>query len=69
MKKTDFTKAVTEYFASYLPITCGVSHNTCESYRDTFRLLIDGDDTGTFVNGILGSFARSLTAPAAEGAE
>ena len=29
----------------------------------------DGDDTGTFVNGILGSFARSLTAPAAEGAE
>ncbi|MBQ7922318.1 MAG: site-specific integrase [Clostridia bacterium] len=40
MKKTDFTKAVTEYFASYLPITCGVSHNTCESYRDTFRLLL-----------------------------
>ena len=26
----------------------------------------DGDDTGAFVNGILGSFARSLTAPAAE---
>ena len=26
----------------------------------------DGDDTGSFVNGILGSFARSLTAPAAE---
>lgn len=26
----------------------------------------DGDDTGAFVNGILGSFARSLT-PAAEG--
>lgn len=25
----------------------------------------DGDDTGSFVNGILGSFARSLTAPAA----
>ena len=24
----------------------------------------DGDDTGSFVNGILGSFARSLTAPA-----
>lgn len=40
MKKTDFTKAVTEYFASYLPITCGVSPNTCESYRDTFRLLL-----------------------------
>ena len=26
----------------------------------------DGDDTGAFVNGILGSFARSLTAPKAE---
>ena len=25
----------------------------------------DGDDTGTFVNGILGSFARSLNAPKA----
>ena len=29
----------------------------------------DGDDTGSFVNGILGSFARSLTAPKAEDAE
>ena len=29
----------------------------------------DGDDTGAFVNGILGSFARSLNAPAAEEAE
>ena len=26
----------------------------------------DGDDTGAFVNGILGAFARSLTAPVAE---
>ena len=26
----------------------------------------DGDDTGAFVNGILGSFARSLTAPKTE---
>ena len=26
----------------------------------------DGDDTGSFVNGILGSFARSISAPAAE---
>lgn len=26
----------------------------------------DGDDTGSFVNGILGSFARSLNAPAVE---
>ena len=29
----------------------------------------DGDDTGSFINGILGSFARSLTAPAAEATE
>ena len=29
----------------------------------------DGDDTGSFVNGILGSFARSLNAPAAEEVE
>lgn len=29
----------------------------------------DGNDTGSFVNGILGSFARSLTAPAAEATE
>ena len=26
----------------------------------------DGDDTGSFVNGILGAFARGLTAPKAE---
>ena len=29
----------------------------------------DGNDTGAFVNGILGSFARSLTEPAAEATE
>ena len=29
----------------------------------------DGDDTGAFVNGILGSFARSLNAPAPAEAE
>ena len=29
----------------------------------------DGNDTGSFVNGILGSFARSLNAPAAEEVE
>ncbi|MBR2888766.1 MAG: transcription antitermination factor NusB [Oscillospiraceae bacterium] len=31
--------------------------------------MYDGDDTGAFVNGILGTFARSLNAPAAEEAE
>ena len=29
----------------------------------------DGDDTGSFVNGILGAFARGLNAPAAEAVE
>ena len=29
----------------------------------------DGDDAGAFINGILGSFARSLNAPKAEDAE
>lgn len=29
----------------------------------------DGDDTGSFVNGILGSFARSMAAPASEDAQ
>lgn len=29
----------------------------------------DGDDTGSFINGILGSFARSLNAPKAEDAQ
>ena len=29
----------------------------------------DGDDTGSFVNGILGSFVRSLTAPNTEDAQ
>ena len=40
MKKTDFTRALTEYFSSYLPTTCGASPNTSNSYRDTFKLLL-----------------------------
>ena len=32
-------------------------------------IMYDGDDTGSFVNGILGSFARSLNAPKPEDAE
>lgn len=40
MKKTDFTKALTTYFSTYLPSTCGVSPNTCNSYRDAFKLLL-----------------------------
>lgn len=38
--KTDFTKALTTYFSSYLPNTCGVSPNTSNSYRDAFKLLL-----------------------------
>ena len=40
MKKTDFTKALTSYFSTYLPTTCGVSPNTCNSYCDAFKLLL-----------------------------
>lgn len=40
MKKTDFTKAVTEYLSKYLFSTCGFSPNTVSSYRDTFKLLV-----------------------------
>ena len=40
MKKTDFTKALTSYFSTYLPETCGVSPNTCNSYRDAFKLIL-----------------------------
>ena len=40
MKKTDFTKALTAYFSTYLPLTCGVSPNTSNSYRDAFKLLL-----------------------------
>ena len=40
MRKTDFTKALTEYFSIYLPTTCGVSPNTTNSYRDTFKQLL-----------------------------
>ena len=40
MKKTDFSKAITLYFSEYLPYTRGLSENTMNSYRDTFKLLL-----------------------------
>ena len=40
MKKTDFSKIITLYFSEYLPRTCGLSENTMNSYRDTFKLLL-----------------------------
>lgn len=54
MKKTDFTKALTAYFSNYLPSTCGVSPNTCSSYRDAFKLLLlyFQEEKGISANGI-----------------
>lgn len=39
-KPTDFTKLMTSYLASYLPLQRNVSKNTISSYCDTFRLLL-----------------------------
>lgn len=40
MKKTDFTKATTDYLSHYLPEVRGLSNNTISSYRDTFKQLL-----------------------------
>ncbi len=37
---TDFTKLMTNYLSSYLPLQRNVSPNTISSYCDTFRLLL-----------------------------
>lgn len=37
---TDFTKLMTNYLSSYLPLQRNVSSNTISSYCDTFRLLL-----------------------------
>ena len=39
-KPTDFTRLMTSYLGSYLPLQRNVSKNTISSYRDTFRLLL-----------------------------
>lgn len=39
-KPTDFTKLLTAYLSSYLPLQRNVSKNTISSYCDTFRLLL-----------------------------
>ena len=39
-KPTDFTKLLTVYLSSYLPLQRNVSKNTISSYCDTFRLLL-----------------------------
>lgn len=40
MKKTDFTKATTDYLSHYLPEVRGLSSNTITSYRDMFKQLL-----------------------------
>lgn len=40
MKKTDFTKATTDYLSHYLPEVRGLSPNTVSSYRDMFKQLL-----------------------------
>lgn len=39
-KPTDFTKLMTNYLSSYLPLQRNVSKNTISSYCDAFRLLL-----------------------------
>lgn len=39
-KPTDFTRLMTSYLCSYLPLQRSVSQNTITSYCDTFRLLL-----------------------------
>lgn len=39
-KPTDFTRLMTSYLSSYLPLQRNVSQNTITSYCDTFRLLL-----------------------------
>ena len=55
--------------------TCYVERaNDMEKFFFEFRIVrlakkYDGDDTGSFVNGILGAFARNLVAPKVEETE
>ena len=41
MKPTDFAKHITDFLNSYLPVECGVSGNTVQTYSDTFTLLVE----------------------------
>lgn len=40
MKTTDFSKYITDYLTQYLPIECGASPNTIQTYSITFILLL-----------------------------
>ena len=50
MKPTDFSKYLTDFFGTYLPIECGVSQNTILTYSYTFSLLIEFLKEQEFIN-------------------
>jgi site-specific recombinase XerD len=41
MKPTDFARAITDFLGQYLPVECGMSHNTVVTYSITFTLFLD----------------------------
>jgi integrase/recombinase XerD len=55
MKPTNFAKYLTDFFVLYLSKQKNVSHNTIQSYRDTFKLLI------TYCQIVKGISAEKLT--------
>ena len=40
MKPTDFSKLLTDYLSRYLPVECGVSRNTIQTYSQTFMIFL-----------------------------
>jgi len=40
MKPTDFSKRLTDYLTQYLPVECGVSVNTIQTYSHTFVIFL-----------------------------
>ncbi|GHT32333.1 integrase [Bacteroidia bacterium] len=40
MKPTDFSKYLTDYLTRYLPVECGVSRNTIQTYSLTFTVFL-----------------------------
>ena len=40
MKPTDFSKYLTDYLTQYLPVECGVSVNTIQTYSHTFVIFL-----------------------------
>lgn len=40
MRPTDFSKYLTDYLTQYLPVECGVSRNTIQTYSHTFMIFL-----------------------------